>query len=439
MKVTKEKVENSQAYLTVEMEPAEVEESLKAAYQRLVKRANIPGFRKGKAPRPIVERYLGRESLLEDAINHLLPEAYEKAIKEQKLEAIAQPEIELTQTEPVIFKAVVPLTPKADLGDYRNVLVKPETVEVKEDDVKEVIEGVRHQHATWEPADRQVDFNDMVTIDVESSVEGKPFITQNGVQYQVLRDLASPVPGFAEQLPGMTKGEVKEFKLKFPQDYPREGFAGKEAAFKVKLGEIKQEKLPEVNDDLAKQVDASLETLDALRERVSTNLRLRAEQKARLDFEEHTVDAVVEAAKVEFPPVLVEMEIDRLINDQSRRLQLDARGLEEYLKGIKKTGEELRQDLRPMAQKRVTRALVLDKVAEAEKIEVADSDIDSEIKGIVDAAKEKDRETLQKYLDSPPSRESIRQLLRRRKTIERLAEMAGSAPPAQAEAKEEKK
>lgn len=439
MKVTREKTENSQAYLTIEMEPADLEHSMEAAYRHLVNRARIPGFRKGKAPRAILERYLGKESLVEEAINHFVPEAYEKAVKEQNIEPMAQPQIEITQKEPLIFKAVVPLPPTVDPGDYHKIEVKPVPADVKEDDINNVIEGLRHQHATWEPVDRVVDFNDLLTLDVESTVEGKPFLNQNGAQYQVLRDLASPVPGFAEQLPGVKKGETKEFTLKFPVDYPREGFAGKEASFKVKIVEIKQEKLPEVTDELAKQINAELATVDALKERVTANLKIRAEESAKIEFEESTVDAVVEKAKVEFPPILVDVEIDRLINDQTRRLQLDARGLEQYLKGINKTGEQLRDDLRPLAQKRVTRSLVLDKIAEAEKVEVPDADINAEIENILTSAKESDRDDLRKFLDTPHSRESIKLLLLRRKTIAQLVEIAKAAAPApQQETKEEK-
>lgn len=438
MKVTKEKVENSQAYLTVEMEPPEIEEGLDKAYRRLVQKANIPGFRKGKAPRNILERYVGKEGLLEDAINHMVPTAYEKAIKEQNIEAVAQPEIEILKTEPVTFKAVVPLNPTVDLGDYKSVRVPPESTEVKEEEIKNVLDGVLHQHATWEAVDRPVEFNDAVIMDVDSTVEDKPFIQQKAAQYQVLKDFTAPLPGFAEQLVGMKKGDTKEFKLPFPADYPREGFAGKEANFKVTINEVKQERLPELTDDLAKKVDESLANVDALRERVTKHLKLRAEQRARLALEEKAVDAAASGAKVEYPPVLVEIEIDRMINDQARRLQLDARGLEEYLKGIKKTGEELRNDLRPMAQKRVTRALVLDKIAETEKIAVAESEIDAEIKGILDTTGDKNREQMEQYLNNPRSRESIKSLLLRRKTIERLAEMARSAPSTPAEAKEEK-
>ena len=423
MKVTNEKIENSQAFLTIEMEPAEVEESLKESYKRLVTKANIPGFRKGKAPRAVLERYIGRESFLEDALKYLLPEVYEKAIKEQKIDAVARPEIEVAQTDPVIFKATVPLAPTVNLDDYHKIKVAPETVEVTEEDVNRVMEQLRHQHAVWEPAKQPVKFNDLATLNVTSDIEGESFINQEDAQYQVIQDSRFPVPGFAEQIAGMDREEEKEFKLQLPLDYAKGELAGKEPLFKVKVVEVKQEILPELDDDFVTQVDPDLKTLDELKERLVTNLRLGAEEKARINFEEKVIEAVVGLAQVEFPPVFVEMEIDRLLSEQSRQLQLEGKDLEGYLESINKTSEQLREELRPLATKRVTRSLVLGKVAEEEKVEASDAGVDAEIETMLKSAAEK-KEDLQKFLNTPQSRESIRQLLMTRGTMQRLVEIA---------------
>lgn len=423
MKVTKEKVENSQAFLTIEMEPAEVEESLEEAYHHLVKRANIPGFRKGKAPRAILERYLGRESLLDDALRHMLPEAYEKALGEQNIQAVAEPQIEVVQKEPLIFKATVPLEPAVRLGDYRGLRLSPEPVEVTEDEVNAVIEQLRHQYATWEPVERPVEYNDLATLDIESSVEGKPFINQKGAQYQVLQELRFPAPGFAAQLVGMKREEEKEFKLVFPADYPRAQMAGKESSFKVRITEVKQEKLPELNEEFVQQIDPELKTLELLRERVREQLRARTEERVRLDFEDKVIEAVTGLSQVEFPPVMVEAEIDRMLDQQLRRLERGGIKLEEYLKSIKKTGPELREELRPQATKRVTSALVLDKIAGEEKVEVSEAEVEAEIEDMVKASGSKQGE-MRETLSNPRARETIKQLLVRRKTAQRLAEIA---------------
>ena len=420
MKVANEKIENRQAFLTIEMEPAEVEESLEAAYRRLVMKAKIPGFRKGKAPRAILERYVGKDNLLEEALNSLIPEAYEKALSEQELEAIAQPQIEITQTAPVVFKAIVPLKPEVRLGDYRSIRVKPQPVAATESDVDAVIEQLRHQHATWEPVARPVDFGDLAVLDIESSIDGEPFINRQGVQYQVLRDQSSPAPGFAEQLTGMKPGEEKEFQLQFPADHPEGDLAGKAPWFKVRVSEIKKEILPELNDELARTVSPEFETLDLLRQRALTDLKLRAEERARLDFEERVLDAVVEVSQIETPPVLVEREIDQILRQYFRG---STEQLEEYLGRANKTVVELREETRPLATKKVIRALALAKIVEEEKIEVSDTEIDDEIENVTKSATE-NKEGLEKVLNTPQARESIGQSLVTRKAVQRLTEIA---------------
>ncbi len=437
MKVTKEKTESSQAFLTIEMEPAEVEESLAQAYQRLVKRANIPGFRKGKAPRAILERYVGREHLLEDALDSLIPQAYDKAIKEQGIEAVARPQIEITQTEPVVFKAIVPLKPNVKLGDYHRLQVAPSVVEeVTETQVDSVVEELRHQHASWEPVERPAAFGDLLVMDIEGTAEGKPLINQKGGQYRLRRDSALPVPGFAEQLVEMKRGEVKEFNLQLPADYPSSDVAGKEVSFKVKVSEIKQEVLPELNDQFASTVSPDFKALADLRQRIMADMKQNAEESARMKFEEQVIDAVVGAAEVEFPPTFVEAEINDLLNQRFRKGRPE---LETYLRSINKTEEAIREELRPLAISRITRSLVLGKVAEEEKIEVTDAEINTEIENMTKSTTQ-NKDEIKKILSTPQARESIKDRLLTRKTIQRVTEIAkGSAETETAKKEEEKK
>lgn len=439
MKVTKEKTENSQVFLTVELEQAEMEESLEASYRRLVQKANIPGFRKGKAPRRILERYLGKESVLEDALKQLVPQSYEKAIKEQQIEAFAQPDIEITQNDPVIFKAIVPLPPTIELGDYRSIRLTPDPVEVTEENTNAVLEQLRHQNATWEPVERPLDYGDLVVLNIDSEVEEQPFIKKLGAQYHILRDSVLPAPGFAEQVVGMKKEEEKEFKLKLPDDYARRELAGKEVSFKVKLSEIKEEKLPALDDELAKQISTEFTTLAALREEVATSIKLRAEERAKLDFEGQVISAVMERSKVDFPPVLVEMEINHILNEQEKQLQMGGRSLEGYLKSIKKTEEELRKELRPLAAKNITTSFLLGKVAEEEKVEIGDTEIDAEIEAMISSTADDKKDDMRTLINSPKARESIKQPLMIRKTVERLVAIAKSPDTTQTETKEEKK
>jgi trigger factor len=438
VKVTREKIENSQAFLKVEMEPADMEAPLEDSYRRLAKKANIPGFRKGKAPRTVLERHIGKEHILEEALRQLVPQAYEQALKEQEIEPFAQPDIEITQTDPVVFTAVVPLTPVVELGDYRNVQLAPDPVEVTEENTNAVLESLRHQHATWEPVERPLDFNDLAVIDINSEVDEKPFIKKLGVQYQVLRDSVAPAPGFAEQIIGMSKEEEKEFKLNLPDDYPQSEFAGKEASFKVKLSEIKEEILPELNDELAGQVSPDFKTVDSLREGVSSSLKQGAEERAIADFEERVINTVVEQAQVDYPPVLVDMEINRLLNDSARQFQMRGRSLDEYLKTVNKTEEELREEFRPVATRNVASSLVIGKVADEEKIEAGDAEVDAEIERMTTGAADDKKEELRKMMDTPQTRESIKRSLITRKTIERLVEIAKSTGETKTEAKEAK-
>jgi trigger factor len=423
MKITREKEENRQVWLNIEMEPAEMKEALDDSYKRLVQKTDVPGFRKGKAPRVVLERHIGKDRLLEDALDNLLPQAYEKALKEQELEPVTSPNIEITQTDPVIFKATVSLKPVIELGDYKSLRLKPEPPASTDGELENMIEQLRRQHGSWEPVERTAGFDDLVTLDIDSQVEGKPFIKQEGVQYQLFKTQSAPAPGFAEQLVGMKGGEEKEFKLKLPENYSPAELAGKEASFKVKISEVKQLRLPELNDEFAKAVNPEFKTLDGLKERVSQNLKLMAEDRARMEFEDRLLDAAVDLSQVDFPPVLVETEIDRTLEQQARQLQASNMAMEKYLSRIGKKEEELREELRPAATKRVIRSLVLGKVAEAEKIDVSDADIDAELDRMIGGAGEK-KDEARKQLNTPQVRRSLEPILVSRKTVQRLVEIA---------------
>lgn len=421
MKVSSERIENSQVVLKVEAEPEEVERSLEEAYRHLVKRADVPGFRRGKAPRAMLERYLGKEALLGEAVERLVPQLYSRAVEEQGIDAIAQPEIEITQTDPVIFKATVPLRPTVELGNYREIRVDPEPVEVAEEEMEKAIEQVRYQHAPWQPVERPIQFGDLVTIDVKGSLEDGSLLDRKDLQYQVLKALPFPVPGFSEQLEGLDKGEEKEFTISFPADYEISHLAGKEYLFRVVVSEIKEQKLPEVNDEFAKSVGEGFEDLESLRQRIASALKALAEEKERRRFEEKVIDAVVELSKVDFPPVLVEREIDRLIRETEA-------SLEEGIRSRGRSEEELREELRPLATRRATIYLVLGKMAEEERIEVAEAEIEEEVEAIAQSAGERGEE-IRRMFNSTTARQSLKEVLLTRKTVKRLMEIASGEEP----------
>ena len=421
MKVSTEPVKNSQVTLNIEMEPVEIAKYMEKAYSRLVKRVSVPGFRKGKAPRDVLERHIGKDALFQEALEDLIPATYKEALEEQKIEPIAQPQFEMIQTEPLIFKAVVPLKPTIKLGDYTGIRVESKPVKIKKGDIDTTIEQLQHQQAILSPVDRPVQFDDIVTIDVGGERDGESFSIRKDVVYEVSKEARLPLPGFAEKLEGMGKGEEKSFVLSYPPDYEMKELAGKDHTFKVTVTEIKEKKLPEVDDEFAKTLGK--EDLASLREQIASNLKVGAEERARLELEQKAVDAAVELSEVEYPPALVEREIDRLLSEEARQFTEGINGLENYLRTINKTMDDHREELRPMADRRVVRSLVLGKIAEDEKIEVDDSEIDAEVDRMLKDA-DKQAEEMRKFFSLPQARESLKQFLVGRKTVERLVRIA---------------
>jgi trigger factor len=426
LKVTKDKIENSQAYLTVEMDAAEMEIGMEDGYKHLVTQVSVPGFRKGKAPRAMLERAVGKGRMLEEAIEHIIPKAYENACKEQSLEPYAQPSVEVTQAEPLIFKAVVPLAPTVELNDYKSIKMTQETAEVKDSDVDAVIEQLRHQHATWEPVDRPLAMNDLAVIDINGTIDDRPYARKAAAQYQLNESNITPAPNFPQTIAGMKKEEEKEFDLPLPADYPNKEVAGKTVHFKVKLHEIKEEKVPELNDEFPKQISTEIQTLAALKEEAAKNLKAQAENKVRMDFEEKVITAAMEKANICFPPILIDIEINRIINEQARQLQMSGKGMDEYLHSINKTPEQLQEDLRPIATKNVTASLLLEKVAEVEKVEVTEADIDERLDNMILGVDPSKKTEMRQLFDNPQTRGSLRQQLMARKTIQKLADIAQS-------------
>lgn len=423
MKITRDKTEESQAFLTIEMDAAETEAAMDHSLEHLGKKARVPGFRKGKAPKTILKQYIDKESILEEALNHLVPETYEQALKEQELEPLTQPRYEIVQTEPITFKVVVPLRPTIKLGDYQSIKVEKEEVKIEQETIDAVVEQLQHQHATWEPVDRPVEMNDLIVMDVASTVEGEPFINQKGAQFQVLAERDFPAPGFSDQLVGMKAAEEKKFTLQLAAsgEEPEEAEeAGKDAEFTVTITEIKKEVLPELNEEFAKTVNPEFENMDMLLERVKSDLQDRAEQQAETAFEENVLDAVIDVSEMEFPPVLVDSEIHRILD---QRFQGNHEQMEAYLASIGKTEEEAHEELRPIATTRVKRSLIMGTVATENKIEVTEADIEAEIERATKDTGENMAEMI-KFMNRPEIRESIEQKVLSEKTVQLLKDIA---------------
>ncbi|MFC1998426.1 trigger factor [Chloroflexota bacterium] len=421
MKTSSEKIPDSQVELSVELEAEEIEEYMAKAYKRLVNKVNIPGFRKGKVPRKMLEQYAGRGAFLEDIVNNDLSAIYTKAIDGQDIEAIDQPQIEISQIDPITFKATIPVRPTIELGDYKQIRMEIDTSEVTGEQVNGVIEQLRNAQAAWEPVDRETKWDDMLTVDVEASTEGQELGKEEARQYQLLPESQVPAPGFAEQLVAMKKGDGKSFTLSVPDEYGNQVFAGKEISFKVLVSEIKEKHLPDLNDDFAKIVGS--ESIDKLNESIEADLKTRAEYQAKAELEEKIVDAIVEQSQLEYPPILKEREIDSMVEMQRNQLLQAQVQLDDYLKHINKTEQDLRNDLEPSAEKKVKGALVLSKVAEADNIEVSDEEVEQELERMAPSDMQ-DKERFKEVFANPYNRASIMRTIRTKKTIQHLVDIA---------------
>ncbi len=421
MKITAEKLENSQIALNIEIEDGEQDEYEKKAYNHLVGKVRIPGFRKGKTPRSVLERHIGKEAFLEETLEFLIPEVYKKALEEQNIDPIARPEIELIQNEPVIFKAIVPLKPEVKLGDYQSIRLEQEKVEVSDEDVTKAIDSLRKQQATLLPVERPVAMGDVITMDVEGESEEQKFPPSKDYVYELSEESQTLLPGFADKLLGMEKGTTNTFSLSYPDDYEVQELAGKVFAFNVTLNEIKEKQLPELDDEFAKAVGS--EDIASLKNQIFENIKTRAEATKKMEFEQKLVDAAVEQSEVIYPPVLVENEIDHMLEEEGRRFKDGVKGLEDYLSSINHTMEEHREELRPVAEKRIIRSLVLTEIAEKDEVKVEDSEIDEEIEKMVKDAGEQ-ADNMRTFFNQPQSRQSIQQYLLGRNTIDRLAKIA---------------
>ncbi|MDI6857625.1 MAG: trigger factor [Dehalococcoidia bacterium] len=428
MKVSAERIPQSQVVLQIEVEPERVEKSLDAAYRRLVQRASVPGFRKGKAPRAMLERHLGRDVLLQEALDRLIPEVYREAVEAEEIEPIELPELEMVSTEPLVMKATVPIRPTIELGDYRSLRVPREPVVVPEERIDEALEGLRHRYANLEPVERPVRWGDFIRIDASISVGNRRIIEQKDVEFPLREGASVYLPGFADRLVGLEKGQESEFVLPVAEDYGDAGLAGKECACRVVVHEVKEEKLPPLDDSFARQVGEGFASLDALRERLAADIREAEEQAAMDRYRAEVISVLEKNARLEYPPVLVEKEVDRMLREQA-----GPRGdgdLERYLQRAGKSEEQLREEMRPLAEQRLRRSLLLSKVAEVENIEVDESEVGQEIERMASSAGPQADE-IRRLFDNPGGREAIQGSLFTRKTWDRLIEIVSGAEPAE--------
>lgn len=409
--------------MTIEVETERLDAARERALRKLSPKAKVPGFRPGKAPKNMVLSYFGDERVLDEALDILVPDVYREALEaDETIDAIARPRLVVETTDPLVVKATIPVRPTVELGDYQSVRVTVDPIVVEESRVDETLQVLRKRASTLEPIEREIAWNDVVRIDVLGTVEGEKMVDQKDVEVQLVEDRDVLFPGFEESLLGHKKGESVEFTLAVPEEVKSEKFAGKQCDFAVHITETKEEVLPELDDAFTKAVGEGFETVDALRQRIREDIEKAQEQERDNRCHDEILTQLVERATIEFPPVMLDVEVDRLVHEHARQLG-DEHNMESYLASIGKTAEQVQEELRPIADTRLRRSLVLSQLTGAENIEAADEEIEAEIDRMTASAGERGAQ-LRQLFDSENGRDTIRRNLLTRKTLARLVEIA---------------
>ena len=437
MPVTTERLPQSLIALKFEVEDERLEATMGKAARRVAEQIKIPGFRPGKAPREVVERTVGKPALIQEALDLLLPDLYKEVVESEKIDAIAQPQFEIESMEPLVVSAQVPVRPTVDLNEYQSLRVPRTEPETSDDDVEESITILRRRYATLEPADRAVAWGDTVRADVSVSVEGQdeePHEEQDA-EFRVAEDSVVSLPGFLDHLIGLERGGPYDISFALPEDFDAAEMAGKTASYTVTIHEVKQEVLPDLDDEFVASLDdEEVSNVDELRERVQQDVQKRLEVESTSAYQEEILDVLTASAELDYPTVLVEHEIDRLVDQQSNHASHTQEELDRWLQTIGKTEQEVRDELRDAGENGVKRALVLGEVVSKEKLEITESSIDEEIDrlasqmiggGMMDGGSEDDdqRKAVRAIFDTPDARVSLRDQLTSKAALDALVEI----------------
>ena len=373
-----EKTKNAnEVKLEITIEAEKFENAIKKVYFQNAKYFNIPGFRKGKAPQAIVEKYYGKEIFYEDAFNDIASEEYEKAVEENKLEVVSRPKIDIVTMEKgqdVVFTAVVSTKPEVELGKYKGIEIEKIEYNVEDSDVESNLKQMQEKNARVTSVETPVENGNIAVIDFEGFVDGKAFEGGKGENYSLEIGSGSFIPGFEDQVIGMKIDDEKDVNVKFPEDYFSKDLAGKDATFKVKVHEIKKKDLPELDDEFAKDV-SEFDTLEELKNSIKQRLINENAQKAKYEKEDAVMKVVTSEMKADIPEGMVEVEIDNMVKDMEQRMSYQGLKLEQYLKMLNKTEAEFRKDYEPQAIEAIKSRLALEAIIKAEKIEATEKDV----------------------------------------------------------------
>lgn len=382
--------EKNMVKLVIEASAEEFEAGLNAAYNKNKNKISVPGFRKGKAPRKMIEQLYGSQIFFEDAANEIIPDAYADAAKESGLDIVSQPKVSIEQLEAgksFIFAAEVAVRPEVELGEYKGVEVTKADAEVTDADVEEELKKVQDQNSrTVSVEDRAVKDGDMTVIDFEGFIDGEAFDGGKGENYPLTIGSHSFIDTFEEQMIGMNIGEEKELNVTFPEDYHAENLKGKPATFKVTVKEIKEKQLPELDDDFAQDV-SDFDTLAEYKDDLKKKIAERKESEAKAKKESEAIEKVVEAAKMDIPQAMIDTQVNRMLEDFAMRLQQQGLSVEQYFQYTGMTADKIMEEMKPEAVKRIKNSLVLEAVAKAENIEVSEEEFEAELQKMADMYK----------------------------------------------------
>lgn len=438
MKVSTEHLPDRQAILTIEIEPERVQKFLQQGARKVANRVRIPGFRKGKAPFPVVLAAVGKETLLQEVMPDLLDESYREALAESGVEPIGQASLEDVQIEPMVIRLRVPLAPVVKPGSYRSIRIEPEPVTVTDEEVDQVLDDLRDERSPWVDVDRPVQYDDLLTVDVHGSTAAEMIIDQTDWQIVPAREPEAELwPGFDASFLGMRIGETREFDLTYPADASSR-WAGQTAHFRVTLKRVQERRLPELDDAFAASV-GDFASLDALRANIREGLQAEREMEARSRHLDQVLEALVNGAEeVVYPPALVEEEIDAMMRELDRELQRRRMGVDDFLKLNGLTREQYREQMRPRAEQRLKRNLLLGAVAAAENLDVTEEEINAQLERILSDSSPQTQTSLRQILNTPAGRQLIANDILTEKTLNRLLQIARgeaeTSPEAEAEA-----
>ncbi|MCM1253992.1 MAG: trigger factor [Clostridium sp.] len=387
MSLQVEKLEKNMAKLTIEAAAEELDKAIESAYQKQKGKISIPGFRKGKVPRQVIEKMYGKEVFYEEAANALIPGAYEKALDECEEDIVSSPQIEVTQIEagkPFIFTATVALKPEVKLGKYKGVKVDKADAEVTEEEINAAIEKERENNArNIAVEDRPVKDGDMTLLDFEGFVDGVAFEGGKGENYPLTIGSGAFIPGFEEQLVGAEIGKEVEVNVTFPEDYQAENLKGKAAVFKCTVKEIKEKELPDIDDEFASEV-SEFDTLEEYKADIKKNLEEKKAKEAKDAKEAAVIEAIVEASEMDIPEAMIETQQRQMVDEFAQRITMQGLSMEQYMQFTGANYKQMVEQVKPEAEKRIKSRLVLEAVAAAEKIEVTDEDYEKEIESMAE-------------------------------------------------------